>query len=288
MNISNKVFAAIITPFNCSGDLDLEFLPAFLDFQRECGVNGILAAGTTGEGPSLSLDERKRLLGKVISLRGDFDVFVGTGACSLPDAIYISKYASDLGADALLALPPFFFRNASPRGVADYFLRLLDSSPLPVLLYNIPQFTGIDVTWDVPDIIGSHPNLIGMKDSGIDTQNTLELIRHRKDLHIYIGNDSLIADGLAAGAQGVISGIASAFPDIISGVVDVYESREDAQGAQHRLNDLLQIIARYPAISVFRSILAFRGMKRTWARPPLVDLTNEQAIKLRRELEAYL
>ena len=288
MNLSRKVITAMITPFKHFGELDKKFLPAFMEFQRRCGVDGVLAAGTTGEGPSLSLDERKRLLDNVIPFRGDFAVIVGTGASSLPDAIHMSKYASDMGADALLALPPFFFRNAPAQGLAHYFLRLLDSSDLPVLLYNIPQFTGIDVTHDILELIGSHPNLIGIKDSGTDKQNTLDLIARRKDLQIFIGNDFVIANGLSAGAAGIISGTASAFPDLIVGAYHAYESGNNLQEAQNKLDLLLQIITRYPAISVFRSILTLRGMERTWARPPLVDLSNFEETELYRELKVYL
>src|SRR5262249_16855803 len=102
---------AILTPFDMQGCLALEHTPALLDFQRRAGVDGVVGCGTNGEGTSLSVTERKRVLEVVMEHRGGLTVIVGTGAANVPDAIELTQHAAEVGADAVLVLPPFFYKN---------------------------------------------------------------------------------------------------------------------------------------------------------------------------------
>ena len=229
------IYPAIITPFDAAGALDLGALGAFLDFQREAGVDGYCACGTNGEGTSLSVDERKRVLDAVIAGGGGLPVIAGTGACSVTDAVELTTYAGRAGAEAVLVLPSFFFPKPDARGLAAYFRRVLDASSVPVLLYSIPQFSGIPVTDEVLDLLAGHPRLAGVKDSAGDWGRSCEFLA-RRELAVYCGDDTLLARFLGGGAVGCISGVANAFPELLVDVWRTRGSQQEMERRQERLN----------------------------------------------------
>jgi len=267
---------AIVTPFDESGALNLDALPAFLDFQRAAGIDGVVVAGTNGEGTSLSVEERKVLLEAVLNRRGGLTVVAGTGASSVTDAVELTRHAGAVGADAVLVLPPFFFKNVSAQGVADYFRRVLDASDIPVLLYSIPQFSAVPVTDDVLALLNGHPRLAGIKDSAGQWERTHALLTGRRDLLIFPGSDDLLGRALQAGAIGNISGTANPFPELIVGVKRAHETGGNVEAAQERLDTARRILLGYPLIAVSKSVLAYRGVPRMWVRPPLVNLSEAQ------------
>jgi len=276
---------AMVTPFDQHGRLSLGALPAYLDFQRQGGIAGVVVCGTNGEGVSLAASERMRLLEAVMELRASMTVVAGTGAASVQDAVDLTVHAGRAGADAVLVLPPFFFKNPTARGIADYYRRVLDASSIPVLLYSIPQQTMIAITDEVLDLLAGHPRLAGLKDSQGDWNRTRTLLRERRDLLVLPGSDDILLKAVQAGAVGSISGTANAFPELVSAV-----SRMHAQGrgeaAQARLDAAKSILLQYPLIAAAKSVLARRGVDRMWVRPPLVDLTPAQEEEMLGRLEA--
>lgn len=270
------IFPAIITPFDERGRLDLGELDAFLDFQRAAGVDGFCATGTNGEGTSLSVQERKDVLDAMLAHAGGLPVIAGTGACSLADALELTQYAGRAGAAAVLVLPSFFFPQATARGLAEYFLRVLDASTVPVFLYNIPQFSRVPITDDTLALIADHPNLSGIKDSAGDWDRSRQLLA-RKDISMYCGEDTLLARFAAAGALGCISGVCNALPELIVAVWRARHCPEELEREQERLNAACRVFVQYPIVGNSKAILAHRGVIHTHARPPLVDLDAGQA-----------
>ena len=278
------LLTAILTPFDGRGELSLEHFSALLDFQRKAGVDGVIVCGTNGEGTSLSTSERKHALETVLAHRQDLTVVAGTGSASITEAIELTRHAAQSGADAVLVLPPFFFKNPDVRGVADYFRRVLDAADIPVLLYNIPQHSAVVITDAVLEQLVEHPNLAGIKDSAGDWDDTQHYITTYPQLRIFAGSDRLAYQSFRHGAGG-ISGGANAFPETLVAVRDACKQGEvEGAAAQTRLNDLLDITTRYPFISTSKSILAHRGLPRLGVRPPLVSLTQEQEQNLIAEL----
>jgi 4-hydroxy-tetrahydrodipicolinate synthase len=280
------MMTAIVTPFDQSGQLNLEALPGFLDFQRAAGIEGVVVAGSNGEGVSMPVEMRKRLLEAVMQHRGNLTVIAGTGAANMEDAIELTRHAGQVGADAALILPPFFFKNVSPRGVANYFRRVLDASEIPVLLYHIPQVSAVEVSEEVLDLLEGHPRLAGVKDSSGHWERTYALITQRRHLAIFSGSDDLMSRALAAGAAGAISGGANAFPELIVAIKRALEGGGDVAAAQARLDTVKEIVLSYPLFAGNKSILAHRGVARMWVRPPLVDLSPEQEAELITRLQA--
>lgn len=280
------LLTAILTPLDTRGELALGHFAALLDFQRKAGVDGVIVCGTNGEGTSLSTIERKQALETALEHRGGLTVVAGTGAASVTDAIELTQHAANVGADAVLVLPPFFFKNPDARGVAEYFKRVLDAADIPVLLYNIPQHSAVVITDAILELLIDHPNLAGIKDSAGNWEDTEHYITTYPNLRIFAGSDRLAYQSHLHGAGG-ISGGANAFPEVLAAVRDACK-KGAAEGAeaQTRLNTLLDITTRYPFISTSKSILAHRGLPRLGVRPPLMPLSEEQEQNVIAELTA--
>lgn len=278
------VLTAILTPLDLHGDLAPEHFPALLDFQRNAGIDGVIISGTNGEGTSLSVAERKQALETALAHKSSLTVLAGTGAASLTDALDLTRHAASVGAEAVLVLPPFFYKNPTPQGLADYFLPILDAAEIPVLLYNIPQHSAIIISDDLLALLGTHPNLAGIKDSTGDWKSTLHYLTAYPHLKIFAGSDLLACRSFQNGGNS-ISGGANAFPECLVAVRDgVKHSAEKGEAAQTRLEALIAITTRYPFIGVSKSILAHRGLPRLGVRPPLVSLTPMQEESLLAEL----
>lgn len=135
------VIVATVTPFTEGGrEVDLDWIPTHLEYLRKNGADAVLITGTNGEGPSLSLAERRSIIDTVLANRGGLGVMVDTGCSALPDTIEISQYALDQGADAVLIVPPFYFKGLSDEGLIEYYGAIFDALPSDgkVTLYNIP------------------------------------------------------------------------------------------------------------------------------------------------------
>ena len=270
------ICTAIVTPLDEGGALNLSALGPFLDYQRAAGIEGVVVAGTNGEGTSMSVSERMQLLEAVLAQRGELLVIAGTGAASLCDAQTLTRHAAECGADAALVLPPFFFKNPSPQGVAAHFRRIMDTADIRLLLYSIPQQSAVPVTDEVLKLLNDHPRFAGLKDSAGVWDRTSELLSRYRGHAVFPGSDLLLAQGVAAGAVGNISGTANAFPELIVSTVRTVKSGGDGADEQARLNRAIAVLQKYPLLAVNKTILARRGLPRMWVRPPLVDLTLAQ------------
>jgi 4-hydroxy-tetrahydrodipicolinate synthase len=279
---------AMITPFDEAGDLKLDLLPAYLEFQRAAGIGGVVVSGTNGEGVSMTVDERKRLLEGVLRHKGNLTVIAGTGAAALPDAMELTRHAASAGADAVLVLPPFFFKNPTAQGVADYFRRVMDISDIPVLLYSIPQQSAVAVTDEILSLLDGHERLAGLKDSAGDWERTHALVTGRRDLAVLSGSDDLLDRAIGAGAVGNISGTANAFPELIVGVWRASQEG-NVEEAKRQLDAAKGILMQYPLIAASKSVLAYRRVGRMFVRPPLINLTRAQEEEMLGRLkEAHL
>ena len=277
---------AIITPIDSQGKLSLEHFPKYIQFQREAGVDGLVVCGTNGEATSVSVLERKQILECAIANRGNLTIIAGTGAANLPDTIELTQHAMKVGADAVLVLPPFFVKNPSTQGLEGYFRAVLDACNVPTLLYSIPHFSAVTITPELLERLNGHPNLIGVKDSKGNWEETYTLITRFPNLKIFTGSDLIAGKGFEHGA-GVISGTANAFPELLVAVRDAAKSNPSAlESAQNRLLELIEIVKMYPFVGNNKSILAYRGLPRLDVRPPLINLTNEQEQTLLNQLKS--
>ena len=228
------LMTAILTPFDLQGELALEHFPALIEFQRQAGIDGLVVCGTNGEGTALSVAERKQVLETAMAHRGDLQIVAGTGATSVTDAVELTRHAAQVGVDAVLVLPPFFSKNPSAQGLADYFLRVLDAVDLPVLLYNIPQFSAVAITDELLGAAEGASESGGHQGQRGEWARTQEFITRYPELRIFVGSDRLDAPCYAAGGAGCISGGANAFPEFLVAVREAFRAARRRRSRRRR------------------------------------------------------
>lgn len=288
------IISAMLTPFTSDvGPVDYEWLPGYVQFLADGGMHGVLALGTTGEGPSMSVAERIRTLEIIMQHRSELSVIAGTGCAALTDTIALSRAAVELGVDAILVMPPFYIKQPSETGILAYFRALCDALPADarVMLYHIPQVTGVPITTTIIDgLLDSHPGqFFGLKDSSGDWEHSKMLIDRYPQLRIFTGSDRLIARALAGGAAGAITALSSVFPRLARAVFDAYHNGGDVSAAQARLStvrDLINPINTPPALKA--ALTWTSNLPETALRLPLMPLSNEEAAALRTAYERIM
>jgi 4-hydroxy-tetrahydrodipicolinate synthase len=288
------IISAMLTPFTSDvGPVDYEWLPDYLRFLEQGGLHGVLTLGTTGEGPSMSMAERERVLDIVVASKGGLAVIAGTGCAALTETIALSNYALDRGVDAVLVMPPFYIKGPSESGILSYYRALCDALPgdAKVMLYNIPQVTGVPITPGIIDgLLESHSGqLFGVKDSSGNWDNSKLLIDRYKGLKIFTGSDKLIASALSGGAAGAITALSSAFPRVARAVYDAHHEGGDVAAAQTRLTALRNLVDPANTPPALKAALAWTSdLPETQVRLPLTSLSNDAATKLRSEYEKLM
>jgi len=278
MNAIHGSFAPVPTPFAGDGTLELSALARHLAWLGAGGLDGVLVLGSNGEFPSLTLDERRSVAEAAAAGRGGLRLILNVGSCSLPEAAELAHAGSSLGYDALLCPPPFYLK-APAEGVAAFLRGVLDAAGLPVLLYNIPQRTGVPLDDRLLDLIGEHPNLAGVKDSSGDPGELRRLSRRFSSGAYLVGNDRLVSACREAGAAGSITAAANVVPDLVL-------AAWDNPARQPELDRVREVLERFGLIPAAKAFLRRSGMGAFRVRPPLTDLPPGAADRLCRELEA--
>jgi 4-hydroxy-tetrahydrodipicolinate synthase len=278
------VYAAAVTP-NRAGTLEVDYtgLLDLIDFLAAGGVNGICLMGSTGEFAKYSCSDRQRTI-YLAKKRSRVPLIVGVGHTCLTGALGIADDAVQAGADALLLMPPFFFPYGQPEIEAFYreFARELGNS-VPIMLYNIPQFTsGIAV--DTARRLLDTGLFAGIKDSGGDWACFEELLRFKQQrgFVLFAGNDRIAARAVQEGADGVLSGCASAIPELLVALCKAAGAGDEArvQSLNANLTEFIEWIEKFPAPVGIKRAVAARGQK---SGENAVPLSAETAS----ELEAF-
>jgi len=206
------VYPASVTPLNPDGSIDLPSVARVLAHFKAAGCQGAVMAGTNGEGPSLSAVEKRDLVRVAVPIFPDLKIIAGIATPSLDEAIWLAGQAHKAGAAAGLVMAPGYFREASEEGIARWFERLFDSTELPILVYNFPQRTGIEITPELIARLAKHPRMIGLKDSSGNEANIEGYVVAAKGKEMFVGNEALFWKALEAGWSGTISGAANCIP----------------------------------------------------------------------------
>ena len=207
---------AIVTPMFDDGSLDLGALRKLIDWHIEAGTDGIVVVGTTGESPTVDVDEHCLLIKTTVEqVAGRVPVIAGTGANSTREAIELTKNAKDLGANACLLVAPYY-NKPTQEGLYQHFAAIAAAVDIPQILYNVPGRTGCDISNDTVIRLSAIANIVGIKDAtgGIERGTDL-LLRVPKDFAIYSGDDATGMALMLLGAQGVISVTANVAPKLM-------------------------------------------------------------------------
>jgi len=277
------VFPAAATPLTVDDRPDFEALKQHIQTLGAEGCSGVLLMGTTGEGPSLGLEERISILREGRLAAGSMKVLAGTGCANLADTIHLTRRAFDLGADAVLVVPPFYYKNPPDQGLSTYYRRLLKAA-VPedgsILLYHIPQVTQVPISRELLGELVAHDpkRVVGIKDSSGDLQHLRSLCEQEPRLRIFTGNDSHLLSALQFGAAGCITAAANVFAPLAVEVLRAFNAGEDAEGIQAVLTEARAILGDFqPFAASIKSLLATRYGTEGWnVRPPLVPLPRDR------------
>tara|TARA_B110000014_G_scaffold90115_1_gene61951 strand:- start:110 stop:1006 length:897 start_codon:yes stop_codon:yes gene_type:complete len=215
---------ALVTPLSSDGEVDYTALKGLVEWHIEQGTHGIVSVGTTGEAPTLSVNEHSKVIAKTVEyVNARVPVIAGTGGNSTRDSIALTKHAKEVGADFCLLVTPYY-NKPNQEGLLRHFLSIAESVDIPQILYNVPSRTACDILPSTVKILANHKNIVGIKEALDDMNRIKELIeisytiRNRKDFYIYSGDDPTFLASMELGTHGVISVVANAIPNQIASI----------------------------------------------------------------------
>jgi 4-hydroxy-tetrahydrodipicolinate synthase len=281
MNDERRVrglWCATLTPLTSAGELDHARMTTHAHALLAAGVDGVAPFGTTGEGPSFSVDERRSGLDAL--LRAGVmpsQIVVGTGCASATDTLALTRHALQSGVMRCLILPPFFYKNVADDAVYAFYAGLIDRVADPrlrVYVYHIPQFSGVGV-W--PDVVrrlaDAYPGVVaGVKDSAADWSNTARLIERVPHLDLLVGHEPDLPKLMRSGGAGTICGIANVYPDLVRALL----APDVPPGAEARMTQFLDVLSRFPFLPAFKAIKAAQTGDAGWnvLRTPWLPLPD--------------
>jgi 4-hydroxy-tetrahydrodipicolinate synthase len=279
------VIAAAVTPLNTQAAPDLAALPRLIEFLAGRGCHGVLLLGTTGEGPSFSVQERIDVIREGVRYRSEaqpgLQILAGTGCANLADTIALTRAAFDLGVDAVVTLPAFYYKGVSAEGIAAYFEQLLrEAVPADgrLLVYHIPQVSGVAVPpASVRSLRQKFPQQMwGMKDSQDDLAHTLATTHEFPGFKVFAGSDSILTEALAGGAAGSITALANVTSLLNRAVWDAHQKGGSAPEAQQALVRARQVIKGLAGPAAMKAALTdLFGFPEWPVRAPLEALATE-------------
>ena len=280
---------ALITPLTEDG-IDYAAFEKLINWQIDEGINALVVAGTTGEASTLSDDEHRDAISFAAKVAaGRVPVIAGTGSNDTEYALDLTRCACEAGADAVLSVTPYY-NKATQKGLYQMYTRIAEESTVPVILYNVPSRTGVNIAPKTYEALAEHPNIVGIKEANGDISKIVEtMARVRGRLDLYSGNDDQIVPLMALGGKGVISVLSNVLP---RGTVELCDRffRGDIAGAAelqcryHRLIDAL--FSEVNPIPV-KAAMAAMGYCKDYLRLPLTTMeldTRANLLSAMREL----
>ena len=274
--------SAIITPMNALG-VDYEAFARLLDWQIEQGIDAIVAAGTTGEGATLSDKEHRELLTFCVDrVNGRVPLIAGTGSNDTAYSVELSKFACSVGVDALLCVTPYY-NKATQGGLIKSFSTVADAVDKPIILYNVPSRTGCNILPETAAALAEHPNIVGIKEaSGNISQVAKTASLTRGKLDIYSGNDDEIVPVLSLGGKGVISVLSNLLPKETSELCHAFFRGDVEKSRQMQLDYVSLVNALFCEVNPIpvKAAMARMGFGENYLRLPLTQMEEKNQEKL--------
>ena len=280
------VCTALVTPF-LEDKVNYPMLDMLLRRQLDAGITSVVVAGTTGEAPTLSDEEKQELIHRAKKYVGDAcTVIAGTGSNCTEHAVYLSQAAEEAGADALLVVSPYY-NKATPDGLIAHYMAIAHSVRIPIVLYNVPSRTGVDIPVSVYRRLSAIPNIAGVKEASTDiTKITRILAECPGDFSVWSGNDDLITPTMALGAKGVVSVLSNLCPVETQAMAQAALDGDfdTAAALQIQLLPLIDLLFCQVNPIPIKEAMGLIGYDCGGCRLPLTELTTEN----RRKLVEYL
>lgn len=276
------VCTAMVTPF-LGGKINFPLMKLLLRRQMDAGVKAVVVSGTTGESPTLSDKEKIELFRHCKEYTGDdCTIIAGTGSNSTAHAVELSQAAEEAGADGLLVVSPYY-NKATADGLFAHYLSVAHSVSIPVILYNVPARTGVDIPVSVYKRLSRVSNIVGVKEANPDVSKVCKIINAcSKDFYVWSGNDDLTIPTMAVGGQGVISVAANICPEqmVAMTTAAINEDFESAGQIQCALQPLIDLMFCEVNPIPVKAAMSCIGFDCGGCRLPLTDLSAENHKKL--------
>ncbi len=282
------VATALATPF-LDGKVDLLAFRRQIAYQQAAGIDALVVCGTTGEAPTLRRAEKERLIATAVETAGGRGCIVaGTGSADTREAIGAAKRAAALGANALLVVTPFYNRGTS-EGIVAHYLRIADATDLPIILYNVPSRTGVNLTLPQLKQLVCHPNIRGIKEASGSIDAAADILSaFGERLAVYSGNDSQTLPLLSLGGHGVISVVSNLYPAMMKEAVRLFEAgrNEESRALMLRLLPMIRLLFAETNPAPLKAAMQICERDSGELRLPLAEVPYELRSRLRAALAA--
>ena len=279
---------ALVTPFHEDGSVNFEKLEELLEFQIQNSTDGILVLGTTGESSTMSHEEDDAVMECTLrTVNHRVPVIAGSGSNDTATMLMKSKKYADMGADAVLAITPYY-NKANEEGMVRHFTTVADQISCPVILYNVPGRTGCALSVSAVERLSKHPNIIGIKEASGNISYAMSISRYLSDDFVmYSGNDDMIVPILSIGGSGVISVFANTNPKECHDIVDKWFNGDQAGSLAIQQKYLDYIHALFCEVNPIpvKEAMNLMGMKVGGYRLPLYEMAEKNREHLRSEMQ---
>ncbi|MCI9434258.1 MAG: 4-hydroxy-tetrahydrodipicolinate synthase [Bacilli bacterium] len=278
MSIFKGSGVALITPFKENGEIDFETLKNLVEFQIENGTDSIIICGTTGESSTLNDEEHIKCIEACVKyVNGRIPVIAGTGSNDTKTAVMLSKEAEKVGADGLLCVTPYY-NKTSQDGLKRYYGKIAESVDIPIIMYNVPPRTGMNITLETMiDIAKNNSNIVAIKEASGNISAIAKILASNA-LDVYSGNDDQTVPILSLGGIGVISVVANIFPKEMHNMVMDYLNGnvEQARDMQLKMIELCNALFCDVNPIPVKKTMEILGMANGYIREPLIELDNDK------------
>ncbi|MBX6340895.1 MAG: 4-hydroxy-tetrahydrodipicolinate synthase [Thermomicrobiaceae bacterium] len=284
------IFAPVATPFDASGDLALDRFRENLEWYATSALDGIAILGSNGEYPSLTTEEKLRLIQTgVETIAGRKPVIAGTGTESTRGTIELTRAAAEMGADFALVVTPYYYKPRYDRAAyVRHYHAVADASPIPVIVYVMAAYTGVDLPVDTVVEIARHPNIVGIKDSGGNAPKVAEMVaRTPDDFSVLAGSANFLYPALCLGGRGGILALGNVAPEQCAAIARAVEAgdHEAARAMQFRLLAPNAAVTTRFGIAGLKAAMDLVGLYGGDPRPPLLPLSEAERAEVRRVME---
>lgn len=282
-----KFYVATLTPCDSQLRFDEGLYKEMLAYFKQKGADGVVVLGTTGEFASFSTLERKKIAETAFKHRSGLSIIVHCGTSNLPETRELAVHAAAHGADALLCIPPFYYKNLALAGLAKYYAQLLEAVKVPVHLYHIPGTSAVPITHELLHSLGRYPNLAGIKDSTGEAEGYEKFVKAFPNLNMMCGTDNNLKTALQAGMGAILAG-GNLFTAQTAAVFAAQRQGKDLDEPLARLRQARQLmqpsgVNTYGPMKFALSLLM--GTRQSYQRPPHVDVTDEQKAQIKAKLQ---
>ncbi|WP_082795211.1 4-hydroxy-tetrahydrodipicolinate synthase [Alkalihalobacillus trypoxylicola] len=283
-----RVLTAMVTPFKEDGQIDYKRVESIIDHLLKNGTDALVLVGTTGEASTLTSTEKEELFKFCIQyVDSKVPIIAGVGTNNTAESVKATKLATELGVDGVMAVVPFY-NKPSKQGVISHFKAIAAATPLPVMLYNVPGRTGINMDSQTAIELSKVENIMALKEASGDLEQIAEIITHTDDdFSVYCGDDALLLPALSIGCVGIVSVASHVCGHEFQTLIRSYQNGKVSIAAKlhQSLLPLLKALTIAPNTTCIKYALQLKGIESGYVRLPLVELSKEEKNIIKKEMK---